>query len=97
MYEQAVCIARESDTPLELRRIELHLDEATEDGETVIRLLSNVPATHLDAQAIARLYRKRWSIENMFQRLESVLNSEIRSLGPPACGTTGLWRGSTGL
>ncbi|WP_455285716.1 IS4 family transposase [Cupriavidus necator] len=89
VYEQAVCIARESDTPLELRRIELHLDEATEDGETVIRLLSNVPATHLDAQAIARLYRKRWSIENMFQRLESVLNSEIRSLGHPRAALLG--------
>ncbi|MGT2493898.1 transposase [Cupriavidus basilensis] len=30
-----------------------------------------------------RLYRRRWSIENLFQRLESVLNSEIRSLSQP--------------
>jgi hypothetical protein len=32
---------------------------------------------------VARLYRKRWSIEGMFQRLESVLNSELKTLGQP--------------
>jgi IS4 transposase len=79
VYEQAVSIPDESDAPLVLRRIELHLDGATEDGDTIIRLLTDVPATHLTAEAVARRYRQRWSIENLFQRLESVLNSEIRS------------------
>lgn len=83
VYEQAVSILDESNTPLPLRRIELRLDRATEDGDTVIRLLTNVPAAHLTAEAVAQLYRKRWSIENLFQRLESVLNSEIRSLSQP--------------
>ncbi|AGW90225.1 hypothetical protein N234_34645 [Ralstonia pickettii DTP0602] len=83
VYEQAVSIPDESNAPLVLRRIELHLDGATEDGDTVIRLLTNVPAAHLTAEAVARLYRRRWSIENLFQRLESVLNSEIRSLSQP--------------
>ncbi|GLC94389.1 hypothetical protein Tamer19_37970 [Cupriavidus sp. TA19] len=83
VYEQAVSILDDSNTPLVLRHFELHLDGATEDGDTVIRLLTNVPATHLTAEAVARLYRQRWSIENLFQRLESVLNSEIRSLSQP--------------
>lgn len=83
VYEQAVSIPDESNAPLVLRHIKLHLDGATEDGDTVIRLLTNVPATHLTAEAVARLYRRRWGIENLFQRLESVLNSEIRSLSQP--------------
>ncbi|MDY7229994.1 transposase [Hyalangium rubrum] len=51
--------------------------------ETVIRLLTNAPAERLGAQQVARLYRHRWSIEGMFGRLESVLHSEVRTLGHP--------------
>jgi hypothetical protein len=65
-----------------LRRMELRLNEATEDGDRVIRLLSNLPK-RLTAKQLARLYRRRWRIENMFQRLESVLHSEVRTLGVP--------------
>jgi IS4 transposase len=64
------------------RRIELTLDNPTDAGDTVIRLWTNLP-DEVDAHEIARLYRKRWRIEGMFQRLESVLNSEVRSLGHP--------------
>jgi hypothetical protein len=66
-----------------LRRIELELDHPTEDGDTLIRLLTNLPAQHFDACTVARLYRRRWTIEGMFQRLESVLKSEVRTLGHP--------------
>jgi Transposase DDE domain len=62
------------------RRIELQLDKPTEAGDTVILLWSNLPA-EVSAHKIAQLYRKRWRIEGMFQRLESVLHSEIRTLG----------------
>jgi hypothetical protein len=68
---------------LELRRIEVHLEEATEDGETVIRLLTNVPEEKLSALEVAELYRRRWKIEGMFGELEAVLESEVRSLGRP--------------
>jgi len=70
------------------RRIEIELDTPTEAGETVIALWSNLPAT-VDAATIAALYRKRWRIEGMFQRLESVLHSEIRSLGHPRAALLG--------
>jgi IS4 transposase len=70
------------------RRIELQLDQPTEAGDTVIRLWSNLPAA-VGAHEIARLYRKRWRIEGMFQRLESVLHSEIRSLGHPRAALLG--------
>jgi IS4 transposase len=78
------------------RRIELALDTPTEAGERVIsparlragRLWSNLPE-EIGAQRIATLYRERWRVEGMFQRLESVLNSEIRSLGHPRAALLG--------
>ena len=90
-YEQAVAIDDAAGTGIILRRIELHLDAPGEDGDTVIRLLSNVAAAKLTARERARLYRNRWRNESMFQRLESVLQSEIPTLGQSraalfACG-----------
>ncbi len=70
------------------RRIELALDTATEAGERVIRLWSNLPKK-ISAGQIAGLYRTRWRIEGMFQRLEAVLHSEIRSLGGAGQGSIG--------
>lgn len=70
------------------RRIELTLDTPTEAGERAIRLWSNLPE-EIGAQQIAALYRTRWRIEGMFQRLESVLHSEIRSLGHPRAALLG--------
>lgn len=84
VFEQAIGIPDEAGGgELALRRIELRLDAPTDDGDTVVRLLSNAPPEALDACAIAQLYRRRWTIESMFQRLESVLQSEIASLGQP--------------
>jgi IS4 transposase len=83
VFEQPVQVQHEQGRPLALRRIELHLDEPTEEGDTVIALLTNVPPERLSALEAARLYRKRWSVEGMFQRLESVLKSEVRTLGHP--------------
>ena len=64
------------------RCIELALDVPTESGDTTIRLWSNLPPD-VDARQIAHAYRQRWSVEGMFGRLESVLHSEIASLGQP--------------
>ena len=64
------------------RRVELALDQPTEDGDTSIRLWSNLP-DEIDAGRIAELYRTRWRVEGMFARLERVLNSEVASLGHP--------------
>jgi IS4 transposase len=70
------------------RRIELALDAPTEAGETTIRLWSNLPG-EVGAGQIAELYRTRWRIEAMFGRLESVLNSEMASLGHPRAALLG--------
>ncbi|HKG90419.1 MAG TPA: transposase [Gemmatimonadaceae bacterium] len=67
---------------LPLRRIELTLDAPTEDGDTVLRLLTTLPR-RVSARRAAELYRRRWSIEGMFQRLEAALASEVATLGQP--------------
>lgn len=70
------------------RRIQLVLDEPTRDGLTQLNLWSNLPP-EVTAQQIAHLYRRRWRIEGLFGRLESVLHSEIRTLGHPRAALLG--------
>ena len=77
--EQAITVEGRAD---DWRCIEIALDVPTEGGEDTIRLWSNLPA-EIGAAQIAELYRKRWRVEGMFQRLESVFHSEIASLGHP--------------
>jgi IS4 transposase len=68
---------------LRMRRIVLELDEPTEDGERTIRLLTNASVRELPTRLAVRIYRNRWRIEGMFQRLEAALQSELRTLGAP--------------
>lgn len=83
VFEQCVTIPGATGQKVALRRIELQLYKPTDDGEMILRLLTNLPKEHFSARAIARLYSKRWRIETMFQRLESVLHSEVKTLGHP--------------
>jgi IS4 transposase len=83
VYEEPVQIGATAEEPaLTLRRIEVVLDEPTTDGDTVIRMLTTLPAK-VEACTVAQLYRGRWSIEGLFGRLEAALNSEVRTLGHP--------------
>ena len=83
VHEQAVTIDSGTGQSIALRRIEVRLETPTEDGATVIRLLTNLPGAQFNGRKVARLYRRRWSIESLFQRLESVLHSEMITLGHP--------------
>lgn len=87
LHEQSIGIQEESETA-QWRRIRLVLETPTEAGEQEIRLWSNLPQS-VTAEQIASLYRKRWRMEGMFGRLESVLRSEIRSLGHPRAALLG--------
>jgi hypothetical protein len=66
-----------------IRRIVVHLDKPTRDGDMSIAILTNIPQEHADAQTIANAYRKRWTIEKHFGLIERALASEISSLGFP--------------
>lgn len=71
------------------RRIRVELEEPTRDGERVLYLLTNLPRKAASAKTIARLYRKRWTIETAFQQLEGHLHSEINTLGYPQAALFG--------
>jgi IS4 transposase len=74
---------------LRLRRIVVRLEQPTEDGQTEIRLLTNTSVRQLSPIKAAEMYRNRWSIEGLFQRLEAALHSELRSLGAPRAALLG--------
>ena len=82
VLEQLVDCHGPDGSSIRLRRIELHLNKPTQAGETVVAMLSNLPED-VTAVQIAELYHRRWSIETMFQKLESVLASEVKTLGYP--------------
>jgi Transposase DDE domain len=84
VYEQAIelCDPKSGETAT-YRRITVKLDQATRDGDYEIHLLSNVPARDADAVKLADLYRKRWTIETVFQEVTATLQCEIHALGYP--------------
>jgi len=87
--EQAIELAQPHEGALRhWRRIEIALHAPTDSGDQAIVLWSNLPP-EIDASTIARLYRKRWRIEGMFGRLESVLHSEIKTLSHPRAALLG--------
>ena len=65
------------------RRIRVKLDQATRDGDRVLDILTNLPLRKASAKRVARLYRKRWTLETAFQHLEAYFHSEINTLGYP--------------
>ena len=65
------------------RRIRVKLDQATRDGDRVLYSLTNLPLRKASAKRVARLYRKRWTLETAFQHLEAYFHSAINPLGYP--------------
>jgi IS4 transposase len=66
-----------------VRRITIELDEPTRDGDTEMHLVTNIPVKDAQAKKLAQLYRKRWTIETMFQELTETLSCEIKTLAYP--------------
>lgn len=89
LYEQWITIIDDQGKARKYRRIRLHLNSETRDGEKNIVILTNLAKTVASAKLIAKLYRKRWRIETMFQELEAHLHSEINTLGYPKAALFG--------
>lgn len=90
VYEQWVYLEDEAATKRSRwRRIVVRLTDPTRNGDEELTILTNLPKKDADAVHIAALYRKRWTIETMFQQLESHLNSEINALGYPKAALFG--------
>ena len=82
VLEQSVTLRLEG-RQLVLRRDVLRLDTPTRDGDNEMSILTNLPAKDADARAVADLYRRRWTIESLFARVERNLRSELATLGYP--------------
>jgi len=84
VWEQRVRITDpETGQQLRLRRLVLKLAQPTRDGEYEVVLLTNLPRRQAAALKVACLYRKRWTIETLFQVLEQAFASEQARLGYP--------------
>ncbi len=54
--------------------VTVKLKTATRDGELEIVILTNLPKNDADAMTVASLYRKRWTVETMFQEMTDKRN-----------------------
>lgn len=73
---------------LKVRRVTLVLDTPTQEGETEIHVLTNLPDS-VGAATVMDLYRKRWQIEGVFQELTTTLKCEVNTLGYPKAALFG--------
>jgi hypothetical protein len=89
LREQRVCIRDDRGELIYLRRVVVDLDEPTRDGDTSIAVLCNLPEEDADARAVAKLYRKRWTIEHAFEDLAVALECEIKTLCYPKAALFG--------
>ncbi len=90
VQEQTIRVAEvDGDGVMELRRIRLQLDRPTRDKETELFLLTDLPPEHADALSVAETYRRRWTLENVFQSLTEALNCEIDTLAYPKAALFG--------
>jgi IS4 transposase len=84
VYEQSMEITDpDTGNTITIRRVTVKLNQPTRDGDREIHILTNLPLRDADARKVADLYRKRWSIETMFQELTETLTCEIKTLGYP--------------
>ena len=84
VFEQKVRITDpETERSRTVRCVTVKLKAATRDGEREIRILTNLPKKDADAMKVADLYRKRWTVETMFQEMTENLTCEIKTLGYP--------------
>ncbi len=83
VFDQAITL-RLGDEELHVRRVVIRLGAPTRDGDTEMAIITNLPS-RVTACTVADLYRRRWTIETLFARVERNLQSEIAALGyPPA-------------
>lgn len=82
VYEQALQLEYAGQTRT-VRRITLLLDQPTQDGDTELHILTNLPVKDASAKQVADLYRLRWTIEGRFYEVTQTLNCEPNTLGYP--------------
>jgi hypothetical protein len=89
VWEQPVTFRTADGEVMKTRRIVIRLDTPTRDGDTEMAILSNLPKGAAGAIAVVELYRKRWTLETMFQSLTVMLEGEVAALGYPRAALFG--------
>lgn len=89
VFEQEVTLEDEDENQIKVRRVVMRLDTPTRDGDTELAVITNVPVSDASAQAIAELYRKRWTLETMFFELTQMLDGELNTMGYPRAALLG--------
>lgn len=89
LAEQRVCVIDAQGEEHLFRRLRLKLHEATRDGDQCLYMLTNLPSRKMSTKRVARLYRKRWTLETAFQHLEAYFHSEINTLAYPKAALFG--------
>jgi hypothetical protein len=82
ILEQAIVLEDEEGTRYRWRRIVVKLNQATEDGDWELAILTNLPNA-VSAVVVSEAYRKRWTIEGGFLDLTTTLDCEINTLCYP--------------
>ena len=86
--QRTLWLKDEEGRTLRVRQVTLVLDVPTRDGETEIRILTNLPKS-VPARRVAQLYKERWTIEGLFLNLTTVLNCEMNTLPYPKAALFG--------
>jgi IS4 transposase len=92
VYEQAIELTdaeTDTDEVPRFRRITVELKTPTRDGDRELHLLTNLPAGDASATTVCDLYRRRWTLETVFQEITTTLDCETPSLGYPAAALFG--------
>lgn len=89
VYEQAVTLTHSNGKVLRLRRVVIRLDAPTRDGDPEMAILTNLPKGVANATRVSDVYRKRWTLETMFQSLTQMLQGELDTLGYPRAALLG--------
>lgn len=84
VFEQKVRLTEpETGRTMHVRCVTVELNEPTRDGEQEIQILTNLPVKDATALKVAWLYRKRWTVETLFQDMTENLTCEIKTLAYP--------------
>jgi hypothetical protein len=83
VFEQNILLSADDGQQLKARRVKVYLEQPTRDGDREIFILTSLPPEVASALLIAQLYRKRWTLETLFQVLTETLCCEINTLGYP--------------
>ena len=87
--EQQIRVWDAQGTAHVFRRLRVTLDHPTRDGDSLLYIVTNLPRHTVSTKRVARLYRKRWTLETAFQHLEAHFHSEINTLGYPKAALFG--------